>query len=64
MEPECCQVDSGILGTIELAFPFECALSTYIIPRYFLGPTLSSGSLRAFKGPEETDPRNLGRKYP
>lgn len=61
---ECCQVNSDILGPMELAFPFECVLSVYVIPRHVLGPTLFSGSPKVFRGPEETDPRNIGGKYP
>lgn len=56
-------MNSDILGTAELALPSECALSVYVIPRHFVGPSLFLGSLRAFEGPEETDPRNLGGKY-
>ena len=43
VEPEhprkCYQVDSDISGTVQLPFPFECALSGYIIPGY-LGTNL------------------------
>lgn len=46
-------MNSDILGTVELSFPSECALSVYIIPGYFLGATWFSGSPTAFKGPEE-----------
>lgn len=58
------QVNSDILGIAELPFPFECALSVYIIPRHLLGLPCSQAAPRAFKGPEEIDHGNLSGKYP